>query len=41
MWRGLVTVSGLGILIAGLYGLELALDGNGRFLAVCIFADPR
>ena len=31
MWRGLVTVSGLGILIAGLYGQKLALDGDGRF----------
>ena len=36
MWRGLVTASGVGILIAGLYRLKMALDGDGRFLAVCI-----
>ena len=36
MWRGLVAVSGFGILIAGLYGQKLALDGDGRFPAVCL-----
>jgi hypothetical protein len=36
MRRVLVTVSGLGIPIAGLYGLKLAHDRDGRFLAGCV-----